>query len=279
MHILLPPSEGKRPGGRGKPLSTRPASALLAAPRAEVAQALARLLADGDRTRIAESLALPESAVEASIAANRAFRSAPTMPALDRYAGVVYDGLAAQRLSEAGRSVAKKAVLVFSGLFGVVRGGEAIPMYRVPAKAVLPGIGVAGTFWRRHLAAAMAEIARRGVLIDLRSSDYSAMWQPARAGNQRAAVHTIGVRILSPRPDGSFGVISYPSKFHKGRLAARLIERAAGGAAVSSAEDVLAAWAELGELDGSVGEARGRVEVELRTRSATVVGGSDSAAY
>ena len=274
MHILLPPSEGKRRGGRGKPLAARPASPLLGEPRSAVAQALARLLAGGDRARIAEALALPESAIEASIADNKAFEAAPTMAALGRYAGVVYDGLAAQRLSADARRVANKAVLVFSGLFGVVRGGESIPMYRVPAKAVLPGIGVAGTFWRQHLTTAMAEIARPGVVIDLRSSDYSAMWQPVRAADRRASVDTIGVRILSPRPDGSFGVISYPSKFHKGRLAATLLERAASGAPVRSAEDVLAAWADLGELDGSVGQVRGRVEVELRTRSATVVGGA-----
>ena len=275
MHILLPPSEAKRRGGRGKPLAARQPSELLARPRAEVSNALAELLAAADRATIAAALALPESAVDAALDDNSRITTAPTMPALDRYSGVVYDGLGAAELSPAARRVANKAVLVFSGLFGVVRGGEPTPPYRVPAKAVLPGLGVVGTYWRRQLAPAMAELVDSGVVIDLRSADYSAMWQPRGAvsdGPSGPGIQVISVRLLSPKPDGSYGVISYPSKYYKGRLAAALLERAATGDGADSADDVLQAWNDLGELDGCVRRVRGKVEVELRTRSATVVG-------
>ncbi len=56
------------------------------------------------------------------------------MPALDRYAGIVYDGLFLQPLSEAARAVADREVLIFSGLFGVLRGGDPVPAYRVPGQ-------------------------------------------------------------------------------------------------------------------------------------------------
>ena len=256
-------------------MAARQPSELLARPRAEVSNALAELLAAGDRATVAAALALPESAADVAIDDNGRIATAPTMPALDRYSGVVYDGLDAAELSPAARRVANKVVLVFSGLFGVVRGGEPIPPYRVPAKAVLPGLGVVGTYWRRQLAAAMAELVGSGVVIDLRSADYSAMWHPhgaASDGPSEQDIEMIGVRLLSPKPDGSYGVISYPSKYHKGRLAAALLERAATGGGAESVDDVLQAWSDLGELDGCVRRVRGRVEVELRTRSATVVG-------
>ena len=275
MHILLPPSEAKRRGGRGKPLAARQPSELLARPRADVSKALAELLAAADRATIATALALPESAVDMAIDDNGRIATGPTVPALDRYAGIVYDGLGAAKLSPAARRLANKVVLVFSGLFGVVRGGEPIPSYRVPAKAVLPGLGVVGTYWRRQLAPAMADLVGSGVVIDLRSADYSAMWQPRAAASDEPSepgIQTIGVRLLSPKPDGSYGVISYPSKYHKGRLAAALLERVASGGSAESVDDVLQAWNDLGELDGCVRRVRGKVEVELRTRSATVVG-------
>jgi len=50
------------------------------------------------------------------------------------------------------------------------------------------------------------------------------------------------VRVLSPAPRGGHAVISYPSKFAKGRLAAELIRRVARGEPVAAADDVAAAW-------------------------------------
>jgi uncharacterized protein len=52
----------------------------------------------------------------------------------------------------------------------------------------------------------------------------------------------LNVRVLSPAPRGGHAVISYNSKFAKGRLAAALIRRRAAGHPVDTADDVAAAW-------------------------------------
>jgi hypothetical protein len=44
-------------------------------------------------------------------------------------------------------------------------------------------------------------------------------------------------------------VISYASKLAKGRLARHLLERAAAGSPARSADDLIAAWAELDGKD------------------------------
>jgi cytoplasmic iron level regulating protein YaaA (DUF328/UPF0246 family) len=231
VRILLPPSEAKNPGGRGLPLARRRRRQPIDDSRDLVLHALAELL---DGPDAATSLLLPASVAAEALADNRRVRTAPTMPALDRYAGIVYDGLFLQPLSAAARAVADREVVIFSGLFGALRGGDPIPTYRVPAKAWLPGLGV------------LPALLDRGPLIDLRSTDYAAMWQPD-GGTQ--AGRLVSVRVLSPRPDGTLGVISFASKLAKGRLAAALLERRAAGQPVQDVADIAAAWAAAGGSD------------------------------
>lgn len=266
MRILLPPSEAKNPGGRGLPLARRRRRQPIDDTRELVLRALAELLAGPEAAR---ALLLPDSVAAAALEDNRRVRTAATMPALDRYAGIVYDGLFLQPLSEAARAVADREVLIFSGLFGVLRGGDPIPAYRVPAKAWLPGLGVLSTFWRPRLEGLMPALLGRGPLIDLRSGDYAAMWQPAgRTGG------LIGVRVLSPRPDGTLGVISFASKLAKGRLAAALLERRAAGQPVRDVADIAAAWAVAGGKD--LVEHRGRHGTALDLITATAAGPAGS---
>ena len=241
VHVLLPPSETKRPGGRGRPLAARPPHPVLGPARARVLDALAELLRLPPQDAAA-ALALPPAVAADALRADAAVRSTPTAPALRRYAGVLYDGLAAAALDAAEQRLAARRLLVFSGLFGVVRGDEPVPLYRVPAKAVLPGLGVAGGFWRPVLDEALPGLLGGGPVVDLRSSDYAAMWRP----RGELAERTLTVRVLSPRPAGGWAVISHPSKFAKGRLAGALVRRLAAGGPVERVEDVADAWRSCG---------------------------------
>ncbi len=244
MRVLLPPSETKAAGGRGRALAITDGP--LAAHRREMLAALAVLL-DGDPDLAAQALLLPPGVVTQALAANRTVLSAPTMPALRRYRGVVYDGLDHTGLSPRARRLAGRNTVILSGLWGAVRGDEPIPAYRVPAKAVLPGVGTARSYWRRVLDGVLPGLLDTGLVVDLRSSDYAAMWRARGA----AARRTVAVRVLSPLPRGGHGVVSYNSKLAKGKLAAALFERAAAGHEPASADDVAAAWR---DLDGARAE-------------------------
>ncbi len=239
MHLLLPPSEAKRPGGRGQPLSRRRAQSPLAGARAAAQDALAETLTLPDA---AGRLVLPAGAREQALAANRCVEQSPTMPAIRRYTGVVYDGLGHDALTPAAQRLARRSVWIFSGLFGVVRGDEAVPDYRVPAAARLAGVGIAGTFWRPHLEGALPALLRSGLIVDLRSTDYAAMWHAPRQLRDRV----VTVRMLSPAPDGALKVISYNSKFAKGQLAAALLEAEAMGEQIRTADDIAEVWCATG---------------------------------
>lgn len=257
MRVLLPPSEAKALGGRGRSVNARADDGPLVAPRAELLDALELLLA-GPAEAAATALHLPPAAAADALAANRAVRGAPTSPALRRYTGVVYAGLDVPALDPAVQRLAARNTLIFSGLWGVVRGDEPVPAYRVPANAALPGVGRVCTYWRPVLDEYLPALLGRGPIIDLRSGDYVAMWRP----RGELARRTITVRILSPLPKGGHGVVSYNSKFAKGRLAAALFARAVSGAAAASAQDVIDAWT---DATGERGERSGDTSVVLYT--------------
>ena len=241
MRILLPPSEAKTAGGRGRPVGARPLPGPLAQPRAQVLAALATLLG-ADPADAAAALALPSGVADEALAVNREVCRSRTTAALRRYTGVVYDGLGFAAMPPPVQRLAGRSVLIFSGLWGVLRGDEPVPAYRVPAKAVLPGIGVAGTFWRPRLDEVVPDLLGGGAVIDLRSSDYAAMWRPSG----EPATRVISVRVLSRLPRGGHGVISYNSKLAKGRLAAALLAREAGGMPCRGIDDIAAAWLAAG---------------------------------
>ena len=252
MLLLLPPSEGKTPGGDGTPLGRRPALSTpsLAAPRAELVAAVRRAAA-ADPAALAAGLKLPPGLAAEALAADRSVATAHTRPALDRYAGVVYAALDAGTLTPAARRRADEQVLVLSGLWGVVRGGDPVPDYRVPASGRVPGLGLVAAHWRAPLAAALPALVGASPVLDLRSTDYAAMWRPA--GPLRAQV--VAVRVLAERGSGrtrTVGAVSYHAKWVKGLLARHLLSSRRRPR--TAAELVAAVRAAAGALDLRVAE-------------------------
>jgi cytoplasmic iron level regulating protein YaaA (DUF328/UPF0246 family) len=204
--------------------------------------------------------------VDDALAVNAVVTTSRTRAALDRYAGVVYDGLAVAAMSPAQRRIANRSILIFSGLFGVLTGGEAIPNYRVPAATALLEQGTLGSFWRPLLPGIMSErLGRNDFVIDLRSTDYAAMWRPELSS---AHNRVLSVRMLSPTPSGRLAVISYFSKHAKGRLANALIAREAEGHKIRSVDDVVRVWLDGHGADAHVINENGSVRVDLITKPA-----------
>lgn len=161
MIVLLPPSETKAAGGTGAPLSTASLGFPgLAVGRSRALAALDRLVAEG------QDVSTPAKARAA--ADNAAVRSAPTMPAIERYTGVLYDALAAADLPAAARRWVDDHVVIQSALLGFVRASDAIPAYKVSEHSKLPGERM------RDLWSGAGD-AIEGFALDLRSKAYAAI--------------------------------------------------------------------------------------------------------
>jgi cytoplasmic iron level regulating protein YaaA (DUF328/UPF0246 family) len=204
--VLLPPSETKAPGGDGAPLDLASLSApALTAVRAELADALVTLAADVPTARAALGLTPRQ---DDEIARNAALWTSPTLPALRRYTGVLYDALDVASMTRAQRARAGRRLAVGSALFGLVRAEDRIPAYRLSAGSALPGLPTLRTLWKATLPPVLAGFDE--LVVDLRSGSYAALAPVPGA---------VTVEVLSERPDGARSVVSHFNKAHKGRLA------------------------------------------------------------
>lgn len=206
MLVLLPPSETKAVGGDGPPLDLGALTAPeLTGVRTELAEHLVKLADDVPASRAALGLSPKQ---DDEIARNAALWTSPTMPAVLRYTGVLYDALDVRSMTRAQRARAFRRLAVGSALFGLVAADDAVPAYRLSAGSQLPGLPTLRTLWKPALGPVLAGID--GLVVDLRSGSYAALAPVAGA---------VTVDVLSERPDGSRSVVSHFNKAHKGRLA------------------------------------------------------------
>jgi uncharacterized protein len=209
--VLLPPSETKHAGGDGPPL----ASAALSFPeldplRKELVDELVELAGDVPASRAALGLSPRQ---DEEVSRNVTLWSAPTLPALRRYTGVLYDALDAGSLRGAAAARAGARLMVGSSLFGLLRATDPVPAYRLSAGSALPGRPTLAARWRPLLDPVLAELVATQTVVDLRSGSYAALGRVPGA---------VTVNVLSERPDGSRSVVSHFNKAHKGRLARAL---------------------------------------------------------
>ncbi len=154
MLVLLPPSETKRDGGDSGPLALERLSfgGALAPTRATLVEALTELAGDPEAMMRALKLG-PRQAAE--VTRNASLVVSPTMPAIDRYTGVLYDALDAPSLDEAARTYAAGHVVVHSALFGLVGALDPIPAYRLSHDSRLPGRRLRDD-WREPVSSVLA---------------------------------------------------------------------------------------------------------------------------
>jgi cytoplasmic iron level regulating protein YaaA (DUF328/UPF0246 family) len=208
--ILLPPSETKRDGGDGPPLDLAALSFPALTPARRQALAAVRALSR-NLSAAAGMLRLgPASATEA--ARNRVLTSTPTMPALDRYDGVLFDELDAASLPVAARRFAGRHLAIASALFGLTGALDPIPAYRLSHDSRLPGTTPA-RIWRGPITAELAAVP--GLIVDLRSEGYVALG-PAPQGS-------VYVRVVSVDGSGRRRALNHFNKKGKGAFTRRLL--------------------------------------------------------
>jgi cytoplasmic iron level regulating protein YaaA (DUF328/UPF0246 family) len=167
--LLLPPSEGKAEGGRGRRSGWVPDAGAygsrLGERRALVAERLAAVGGGNEKL-----LGVRGEHLLRAQSANTSLIGAPTLPAWQRYTGVVWDHLDPSTLP----TEARRRIVVVSGLLGVVRGDDPVPDYRLKMGANLAPLGKLSTWWRADVTAALRATVRKRLLIDLLPQEHRA---------------------------------------------------------------------------------------------------------
>lgn len=232
MLIILPPSETKAHGGNGAALNWDGLSFPALNPiRREIAAELQSL----DIDEALEVLKISEK-LRAEAESNRQLETSPTMPALERFTGVLYDALDAPSLPPEARCY----LAVGDALFGLVRADDLIPHYRLSGGTKLGGKTLK-SHWGTAISGELRALAAEELVIDMRSGTYQQLGKLKEAAT---------VRVESVQEDGSRKVVSHFNKHYKGELARVL---ALHGSEVESIDNA----ARIAEAAGMSTELRG----------------------
>lgn len=212
MLLLLPPSETKRDGGvEGSSLDLTALSfPSLTGPRKKALAALRTV----SRSVAASTTALglgPTQRFE--IERNRAISRSATMPAIERYTGVLYDAIDVASLGSEARRFLGRNVVVHSALFGLIGGDDPVPAYRFSHDTRLPNSSLL-KIWREANAGVLA--GRRELVLDLRSESYVHLGP--------ASPDSLFLRVVTDDGTGTRRALNHFNKHGKGELVRRIAE-------------------------------------------------------
>lgn len=210
--VLLPPSEGKASGGNPRS-AWRPESGVFGKAlgdfRGDVAVALKK--AKGGNEKL---LGVKGAHLAHAMAQNRSLVGSPTLPAWQRYTGVVWDHLDPGSLPAATRQAVLSRIFVPSGLAGLVRADDPLPDYRLKMGARLAPFGTMSNWWRDDLTDAFVDVVSSTLVVDLLPQEHKAAFEWSRFDS---VVHV----DLVAKNGGAVG--GHNAKAAKGLLARHLL--------------------------------------------------------
>lgn len=229
--IVLPPSETKAiPSPENPPLDLDSLGFPSFTPvRTELLEKVEHACQTVPEDRLLTFMGLSER-LRAEIEFNKTVSTNPTLPAVELYTGVLYDALDTRGDRTGVPLTPQQAdrLWIASALFGLTRGTDRIPHYRVSADTVFSAEDRAGwlrKMWKKHMLPAVdhwrqTEKETTGVdpfILDLRSGAYQKLGSVGPSAT---------VKVVLLIPDGRERVVTHWSKHYKGQLARALVQAA-----------------------------------------------------
>jgi cytoplasmic iron level regulating protein YaaA (DUF328/UPF0246 family) len=219
--LLIPPSEAKAPGGDGPPWSdSARAFPQLDPQRREVINALRRTMR-GDADAAAKLLGVGPAAAADAISQNLVIDSAPTMPAIARYEGVLYDALDYPALPARQRKRIDEQVAIVSAVWGVVAPRDPIPDYKLKMSASLDPLGRLSTWWRPAVSRVLDELAAGRVVWNLLPTEHSTAWRSN--GSSNAVIRVRFLDEVERNGRRELVTVSHWNKLLKGALVRHVV--------------------------------------------------------
>lgn len=201
MIILFSPSEGKQEGGVLPPLN--PYSLLfpeLYSKRFEVIEQYEQIICDGNDEELSKLFGIKDRKEFERYRIS--FSSAPSMKAIERYAGVAYDYLNYATLNYDAQEYIDRTTILFSNLFGPIRAGDSIPDYKLKQGSSI-GAFAPEKHYKEHFSKLLDEMIGEQEILDLRAGFYDKFYTPHK--------HSVTLKFLK---EGK--VVSHWAKAYRG---------------------------------------------------------------
>ncbi|MBN8588289.1 MAG: YaaA family protein [Rhodothermia bacterium] len=177
--LLIPPAEGKASGGtlpNGLPHPFDGGFSMLHQPRQVLYN---QLCANLKRASGLDKLfGVKGKALLDAVLANEEVQTGRLLPVLDRYApGVMYRALDFAQVLPNVQLVLLENTIVFSGLFGLLRLDDLIPLYKLKMEAVLWEFGRVSAYWKPILSPILNREVAHKTVWDLLPTAHQAAWE------------------------------------------------------------------------------------------------------
>lgn len=163
--ILLPPSEGKADGGQPGTIWNPKKGAFgkdLGGFRLEIIEALAKSKGGSETLLGVKGEHLTRAQV-----ANAHLANSPTLPAWQRYTGVVWENLDLDSIKAEKRKTLLEHIVIPSGLTGLSRADDLLPDYRLKMGARFAPFGTMSKWWRDDLTNSLKQFLQGRTAVDL----------------------------------------------------------------------------------------------------------------
>lgn len=221
--ILLPPSEGKSPGGSRRSPKDRFAGELGAQRRA-VRDALRDEFERSSNAELSKLMRVRGPLFVRALESTRLFVDAdadsdvPLMPAWRRYSGVVWEHLDPSSLSAPLRS----RILIPSALYGLNHAEDTISDYRLTMHASLRRVGNLAKYWKPAITEIVRNFRGHPPIVNLLPAEHRHAFDLTQLGT------VVDVRFVAADGQGAAG---HQAKAAKGRFARHLIDNGLSEAA------------------------------------------------
>ncbi|WP_457592842.1 YaaA family protein [Hydrogenimonas sp.] len=176
MTILFAPSESKREGGVLAPIDeTAFLFPELYEKRTEAAGIYRDFVQNGSTEALQKLFGVKDETLLDRYRAD--IFTAKTMKAIERYEGVAYDYLGYSTLPEDARNYLDEHLIIFSNLFGPLRGGDRLPDYKLKQGEHI-GTFAPERFYKEQFTARLNDyLERNGPVVDLRAGFYEKFYK------------------------------------------------------------------------------------------------------
>ena len=121
---------------------------------------------------------LKDKALQEAIDADLAIYESPLMAAIERYGpGVMYQSMDFEALPTGAQRRLLENGVIISGMFGLLRPDDLIPMYKLKIDASVEGIGKMSKYWRPHLSPILNELLKGRVVWNLLPGAHEETWE------------------------------------------------------------------------------------------------------
>lgn len=214
MLFLLPPSETKAIGGGS--LTIAQAALTFGGLNPARDKVLTELIRVCKKPALAAQILKLSPKQLGAIDVNLQVPNGPTMRALERYTGTLFDAIEASSLCSAAWLRAKQSVLIQSPLFGLIPATDLIPNYRLSGTTAMPKVSLKKVWPAAH-APIFGRLAQ-GLLVDLRSKTYVDL------APIPDAVPSLWVEVVSRESNGQLRALNHFNKLAKGLLVRAILD-------------------------------------------------------